>query len=44
MTDTSTSDERVKEMSGLRRALIRPELGGIVGAVAVFTFFSAVCF
>lgn len=39
MTDTSTSDERVKEMSGFRRALIRPELGGIVGTVAVFTFF-----
>ncbi|MEM7695381.1 MAG: ABC transporter permease [Pseudomonadota bacterium] len=32
-------DERVKEMSGLRKALIRPELGGIVGTVAVFTFF-----
>jgi len=39
MTDTSRIDERVKEMSGLRRALIRPELGGIVGTVAVFTFF-----
>ncbi|UWR21865.1 ABC transporter permease [Sulfitobacter sp. S190] len=38
MTDT-TSDERVKEMSSLRRALIRPELGGMVGTVAVFTFF-----
>ncbi|WP_415184528.1 ABC transporter permease [Phaeovulum sp.] len=32
-------DERVKEISGLRRALIRPELGGIVGTIAVFTFF-----
>ncbi|MFP7569450.1 ABC transporter permease [Marivita sp. S2033] len=39
MSETLTTDERVKEMSGLRRALIRPELGGIVGAVAVFTFF-----
>lgn len=38
MSDTST-DERVKEMSGLRRALIRPELGGMVGTIAVFTFF-----
>lgn len=38
MSDTST-DERVKEMSGFRRALIRPELGGMVGTVAVFTFF-----
>ncbi|MEM9710204.1 MAG: ABC transporter permease [Pseudomonadota bacterium] len=32
-------DERVKEISGFRQALIRPELGGIVGAIAVFTFF-----
>ena len=30
------SDERVKEMSAFRRALIRPELGGIVGTVAVY--------
>ncbi|MDG1177433.1 MAG: ABC transporter permease, partial [SAR324 cluster bacterium] len=34
-----TSDERIKEFSKLRKALIRPELGGIAGAVAVFTFF-----
>ncbi|MEM5581656.1 MULTISPECIES: ABC transporter permease [unclassified Roseibium] len=33
------ADERVKEMSSLRRALIRPELGGICGTIAVFTFF-----
>jgi simple sugar transport system permease protein len=39
MSDAANSDERVKEMSSLRRALIRPELGGIVGTVAVFTFF-----
>ena len=39
MTDASNTDERIKEMSGLRRALIRPELGGMVGTVAVFTFF-----
>ncbi len=39
MSDTANTDERVKEMSSLRRALIRPELGGIVGTVAVFTFF-----
>ncbi|MDJ0824084.1 MAG: ABC transporter permease [Rhodobacter sp.] len=36
---TPKADERVKEMSRMRKALIRPELGGIVGAVAVFTFF-----
>lgn len=39
MTDTSGTDERVKEMSGFRKALIRPELGGIIGTMAVFTFF-----
>lgn len=32
-------DERVKEISSFRKALIRPELGGICGTVAVFTFF-----
>ena len=36
---TPTSDERIKEFSKLRKALIRPELGGIVGTLAVFTFF-----
>ncbi|MCB4379872.1 ABC transporter permease [Synechococcus sp. MU1644] len=36
---TANSDERVKEISSFRNALIRPELGGIVGTVAVFTFF-----
>ena len=33
------ADERIKDVSVLRKALIRPELGGIVGTVAVFTFF-----
>ncbi|MEX0970029.1 MAG: ABC transporter permease [Paracoccaceae bacterium] len=32
-------DERVKETSNLRKALIRPELGAIVGTIAVFAFF-----
>ncbi|GAA6181119.1 MULTISPECIES: ABC transporter permease [unclassified Shimia] len=36
---TANSDERVKEISSFRKALIRPELGGIVGTVTVFTFF-----
>ena len=39
MSDAAQTDERVKEISRLRRALIRPELGGIVGTIAVFTFF-----
>ena len=37
-TDTAT-DERIKSRSRFREALIRPELGGMVGTVAVFTFF-----
>lgn len=40
MTDATQTDERIKEISPLRRALIRPELGGIVGTVAVFTLFA----
>ena len=41
MSDTPqiVTDERIKEISPLRQALIRPELGGMVGTVAVFTFF-----
>lgn len=35
----AVADERVKQMSPIRKALIRPELGGIVGTMAVFTFF-----
>lgn len=33
------SDERIREVSALRRAMIRPELGAIAGAVLVFVFF-----
>jgi len=33
------SDERVKQIGGFRRWLIRSELGGIVGTIAVFLFF-----
>ncbi|TNJ40800.1 ABC transporter permease [Phaeobacter sp. B1627] len=36
---TAKPDERIKEISAFRKALIRPELGGIVGTIAVFTFF-----
>ncbi|MEM7295202.1 MAG: ABC transporter permease [Pseudomonadota bacterium] len=43
MSDAA-SDERIKEIPALRRALIRPELGGIVGTVAVFTFFLLTAF
>ena len=38
--ETATgTDERVNEMSSFRNALIRPELGGIIGTVAVFAVF-----
>ena len=40
MTNTdAVLDERIKETSKLRKALIRPELGAIVGTIAVFAFF-----
>jgi len=35
-------DERIKAMSPLRRALIRPELGSICGTILVFVFFISV--
>ncbi|MHA1565460.1 MAG: ABC transporter permease [Alphaproteobacteria bacterium] len=35
----SAADERVKEMSKFRKALIRPELGSICGTILVFLFF-----
>ncbi len=42
MTDAARvpADERIKETSRLRKALIRPELGGICGALLVFFFFA----
>lgn len=36
---TANTDERIKDISAFRKAMIRPELGGIVGTIAVFTFF-----
>ena len=38
-TEANSDDERVNQYSSFRQALIRPELGGIVGTIAVFTFF-----
>ncbi|MFM9614423.1 ABC transporter permease [Streptomyces niveiscabiei] len=37
---TATTDERLLETSPLRRLLGRPELGSVVGAIAVFLFFA----
>ncbi len=44
MSDTTNKDERIKDIATWRKALIRPELGGIVGTVAVFTFFALLAF
>lgn len=33
------NDERIKRMGGFRQWLIRPELGGIIGTIAVFILF-----
>jgi simple sugar transport system permease protein len=35
-------DERVKERNRLQRLLIRPEMGALIGAVAIFIFFFVV--
>ncbi|MEM8581369.1 MAG: ABC transporter permease [Pseudomonadota bacterium] len=40
----ATGDERVKEIPAWRRALIRPELGGMCGTVIVFAFFLLTAF
>ena len=40
MATESSDDERVKQMSPLRQALIRPELGSICGTIVVFIFFA----
>ncbi|NRA88592.1 MAG: ABC transporter permease [Rhizobiales bacterium] len=37
--NAQNDDERVREMSGFRKALIRPELGAICGTILVFVFF-----
>ena len=41
---SNDSDERIKSMSTWRKALIRPELGGICGTLLVFTFFLLTAF
>ena len=41
MSDANSSgvDERIKQQSRMRQALIRPELGGICGTIIVFVLF-----
>jgi len=41
-TDGAAADERLLKTSPLKRLLGRPELGSVVGALAVFVFFSIV--
>ncbi|MGW4474274.1 ABC transporter permease [Nonomuraea sp. NPDC004354] len=36
-----TADERLGEVGRVRRLLIRPELGAVVGAIVVFSFFAS---
>src|ERR1700716_4631692 len=36
------TDERVKEQNRVQRLLIRPEMGALIGAVAIFIFFAIV--
>jgi len=38
-TSNAVPDERVQKQSALKKALIRPELGSICGAILVFVFF-----
>lgn len=38
----SSSDERVRQVSSLRKWLTRPELGAVAGAILVFVFFAIV--
>ncbi|MQA25599.1 MAG: ABC transporter permease [Micromonosporaceae bacterium] len=40
-TAVPTADERIAPVGVLRRLLVRPELGAVVGAIAVFTFFAS---
>ena len=36
------TDERVKEQKRIQRLLLRPEMGSLVGAIAIFIFFCIV--
>jgi simple sugar transport system permease protein len=40
VSDPAAPDERLKKVSGLRKSLVRPELGAICGTVIVFAFFA----
>jgi simple sugar transport system permease protein len=40
MTGTVATDERVARVGPLRRLLVKPELGALIGAVVIFVFFA----
>ncbi|MEM8554487.1 MAG: ABC transporter permease [Pseudomonadota bacterium] len=44
VTEMGGADERIKEIPAWRKALIRPELGGICGTILVFAFFLLTAF
>jgi len=39
-TAVATGDERVASVSFLRRLLVKPEFGSLIGAIVVFVFFA----
>ncbi|HCS56312.1 MAG TPA: ABC transporter permease [Gordonia polyisoprenivorans] len=41
-THTVVTDERIKRRKPLQRVLVRPEIGALVGAIAIFVFFCIV--
>jgi simple sugar transport system permease protein len=41
-TPSAVPDERLKKVSPLHRLLARPELGSLVGAIAIYIFFFVV--
>lgn len=43
-TQTAPTDERIKARSRFHEALVRPELGGIVGTIIVFAMFALFAF
>ncbi|CAM3825550.1 MULTISPECIES: ABC transporter permease [Tsukamurella] len=39
---TAAADERVKKQKALQRVIVRPEVGALIGAIAIFVFFMIV--
>ena len=43
-THTPVTDERVKKQKPLQRLILRPEVGALIGAIAILIFFIIVAF